>query len=128
MAKKVEDKRLQRGSNKSIEKMLAYIEEHYKESEFSLDRLADEFELSPTYISRLFKEHTEKNFIDYLIEIRIHASKELLSDKNLKINDIAEGIGYTNTRSFLRAFKKYTGMTPTEYRIWVLAAASKPAP
>jgi AraC-like DNA-binding protein len=126
MAKKVEDKRMQRGSNKAIEKMLAYIEEHYAESDFSLDRLADNFELSPTYISKLFKEHTEKNFIDYLIEIRINASKELLADKNRKINDIAEGVGYTNTRSFLRAFKKYTGMTPTEYRDWVLASKAAP--
>ncbi|WP_409344972.1 helix-turn-helix domain-containing protein [Paenibacillus sp. MBLB4367] len=126
MARKVEDKRSQRGSNKAIEKMLAFIEEHYRESAFSLDRLADEFELSPTYISKLFKEHTEKNFIDYLIEIRINASKELLADKNRKINDIAEGVGYTNTRSFLRAFKKYTGMTPTEYRDWVLGSKAAP--
>lgn len=124
MAKKVENKRMQRGNNKSIEKMLIYIEERYKESDFSLDRLADKFELSPTYISKLFKEHTEKNFIDYLIEIRINASKQLLADKNLKVNDISEGVGYTNTRSFLRAFKKYTGMTPTEYRDWVVGSES----
>ncbi|MDF2715797.1 MAG: hypothetical protein K0R28_2722 [Paenibacillus sp.] len=125
MAGKVDEKRIQRGSNKAIEKMVAYIEEHYGESEFSLDRLADKFELSPTYISKLFKEHTERNFIDYLIEIRINASKELLADKNRKINDVAEAVGYTNTRSFLRAFKKYTGMTPSEYRDWVIA--SQPA-
>jgi two-component system response regulator YesN len=36
----------------------------------------------------------------------------------LKVNEIAEAVGYTNTRSFLRTFKKYTGMTPTEYREW----------
>lgn len=122
MARKVEEKRMQRGSNKAIEKMVDYIEEHYGESEFSLDRLADQFELSPTYISKLFKEHTERNFIDYLIEIRINASKEMLADKNRKINDVAEAVGYTNTRSFLRAFKKYTGMTPSEYRDWVITS------
>ncbi|MGV2806483.1 helix-turn-helix domain-containing protein, partial [Clostridium perfringens] len=94
MAKKVEDKRMQRGSNKLIDKMLAYIEDHYRESEFSLAQLADQFELSPTYISKLFKEYTEKNFIDYLIETRIHAAKQLLTDKNRKINDIAEEVGY----------------------------------
>jgi YesN/AraC family two-component response regulator len=44
----------------------------------------------------------------------------LLIDKNRKINDIAEEVGYSNTRSFLRAFKKYTGMTPSEHRDWVL--------
>ncbi|GGF84816.1 hypothetical protein GCM10010912_32520 [Paenibacillus albidus] len=125
MARKVEDKRMQRGSNRLIEKMLAYIDDHSSESEFSLAQLATRFELSPTYISKLFKEHTEKNFIDYLIETRINASKELLMDKHRKINDIAEEVGYTNTRSFLRAFKKYTGMTPTEYRDWVLDSNEK---
>ncbi|MGM1047266.1 MAG: helix-turn-helix domain-containing protein [Bacillota bacterium] len=125
MAKRVEDKRMQRGSNKLIEKMLVYIEDHYMGSEFSLAQLAAQFELGPTYISKLFKEHTEKNFIDYLIETRINASKQLLTDKNRKINDIAEEVGYTNTRSFLRAFKKYTGMTPTEYRDYVLDSTAK---
>lgn len=116
MAGKVEERRRQRGSNKLISEMLAYIEEHFRESEFSLAHLAETFGLSPTYISKLFKEHTEKNFIDYLIETRIHAALELLTDKNRKINDIAEEVGYINTRSFLRAFKKYTGMTPSEQR------------
>lgn len=127
LADKVEERRSQRGSHKVIEKMLAFIQHHYQDSGFSLDRLSEEFQLTPTYISKLFKEHTEKNFIDYLIEIRIHASKELLADKNRKVNDIAEGVGYTNTRSFLRTFKKYTGMTPTEYREWALASEEKSA-
>ncbi|WP_152393449.1 helix-turn-helix domain-containing protein [Paenibacillus guangzhouensis] len=122
IASKVEEKREQRGSNKLIENMLIYIEEHYRESEFSLAQLADQFELTPTYISKLFKEHTEKNFIDYLIETRVKAAVALLMDKNRKINDIAEEVGYNNTRSFLRAFKKYTGMTPSEHRDWVLGA------
>ncbi|GAA3400943.1 helix-turn-helix domain-containing protein [Paenibacillus hodogayensis] len=126
MARKIEDKRMQRGSHKAIEKMVAYIQEHYGQSEFSLDRLADKFELSPTYISKLFKEHMERNFIDYLIEIRINASKELLLDKNRKVNDVAEAVGYTNTRSFLRAFKKYTGMTPSEYRDSAIASQASP--
>ncbi|WP_187274596.1 AraC family transcriptional regulator [Paenibacillus sp. N3.4] len=127
LAGKIEEKRSQRGSNKTIEKMLAYIQDHYQESEFSLDQLADKFELSPPYISKLFKEHTERNFIDYLIEIRINAAKELLAAKNRKINDISEVVGYSNTRSFLRAFKKYTGMTPSEYREWVIKSEGKTA-
>ncbi|NQX68358.1 AraC family transcriptional regulator [Paenibacillus alba] len=122
LAGKIEEKRSSRGSNKTIEKMLVYIREHYHESEFSLDQLADKFALSPPYISKLFKEQTERNFIDYLIEIRINAAKELLADKHRKVNDISELVGYTNARSFLRAFKKYTGMTPTEYREWIIQA------
>ncbi|MNF03422.1 HTH-type transcriptional regulator YesS [compost metagenome] len=82
----------------------------------SLDRLAEEFDLHPTYISKLFKEQMEDNFIDYLIKIRIEAAKELLLDKNIKINDVSDAVGYMHSRSFTRTFKKYTGLTPTEYR------------
>jgi AraC-like DNA-binding protein len=110
------EKRQQRGKNDTIGQIFLYIQEHYQDSGLSLDRLADEFHLNPTYISKLFKEHAEGNFIDYLIEIRIRASKELLKDKNIKISDISYAVGYTNSRSFMRTFKKYTGLTPTEYR------------
>jgi len=113
---KIIEKRSSRGKNKSIENILLYIQGHYQESDLSLDQLADQFQLSPPYISKLFKEHVERNFIDYLIETRIAASQELLRDTNKKVSEISEIVGYTNTRSFLRAFKKYTGLTPTEYR------------
>lgn len=116
LVEKIENRRSQRGKNDNIDKILRFIEENYRDSGLSLDRLADEFHLSRTYISRLFKEQVEDNFIDYLIKIRIEAAKELLKDKSIKINDISDAIGYTYSRSFTRTFKKYTGLTPTEYR------------
>ncbi|WP_373232762.1 helix-turn-helix domain-containing protein [Cohnella sp.] len=118
LAAKINDKRSQRGSNDTIERMLVYIGDHFQENDLSLDKLAQEFHLSPTYISKQFKEYTESNFIDYLIGIRISASQRLLASKDMKVNEIAEAVGYVNTRSFLRTFKKYTGMTPMEYREW----------
>lgn len=116
LALQIEEKRSQRGKNETIERMLDYIRDHYHEHDLSLDRLAEMFRLTPPYISRLFKDHTESNFIDYMIEIRIEAAKELLKDKSIKVNDVSEAVGYANTRSFLRTFKKFTGLTPTEYR------------
>jgi two-component system response regulator YesN len=118
LAAKINDRRIQRGSNDTIERMLVYIADHFQENDLSLDRLAQEFHLSPTYISKQFKEYTESNFIDYLIRIRISAAQKLLAGKDRKVNEIAEAVGYVNTRSFLRTFKKYTGMTPLEYREW----------
>lgn len=116
LALKIEERRSNRGRNDAIERMLKYVQEHYGDSSLSLDRLSEEFHLSPTYISKLFKEYTEHNFIDHLIEIRINSSKALLADTDLKVSQIAETVGYTNTGSFLRTFKKYTGKTPTDYR------------
>lgn len=118
LADKINEKRSQRGSNVTIERILIFIGENFHENDLSLDRLAQEFHLSPTYISKQFKEYTESNFIDYLIGIRIQASQKWLMNKEMKVNEIAEAVGYVNTRSFLRTFKKYTGMTPLEYREW----------
>jgi two-component system response regulator YesN len=67
-------------------------------------------------LSKIFKEFSETNFLDYLITIRMEKAKELLSDSNKKVYEIARKIGYTNTQSFIRIFKKYTGKTPNEYR------------
>ncbi|MDF2924164.1 MAG: hypothetical protein K0R57_3078 [Paenibacillaceae bacterium] len=120
LASMIEERRNQRGKSDTIDNILVYIQAHYQDSGLSLDQLADEFHLNPTYISKLFKEHAEGNFIDYLIETRIRVSKELLRDKNIRVNDIAEAVGYTNSRSFMRTFKKYTGLTPTEYRERIL--------
>lgn len=116
LVEKIEIRKSQRGKNDNIDKILHFIQENYRDSGLSLDSLADEFHLSRTYISRLFKEHVEDNFIDYLINIRIEAAKRLLKDKSIKINDISDAVGYTYSRSFTRTFKKYTGLTPTEYR------------
>lgn len=121
LASAIEERRSQRGKSDTIDNILVYIQEHYSDSALSLDQLADEFHLNPTYISKLFKDHAEGNFIDYLIETRIRASKELLKDKNIKVSEISDAVGYTNSRSFMRTFKKYTGLTPTEYRERILA-------
>lgn len=116
LATQIKAKRSQRGSNETIERILLYIGDHFHENDLSLDRLAQEFHLSSTYISKQFKEYTESNFIDYLIGIRMNASQKHLAAKDMKVNEISEAVGYQNTRSFLRTFKKYTGMTPIEYR------------
>ncbi|NQX61194.1 helix-turn-helix domain-containing protein [Paenibacillus qinlingensis] len=124
LASQIEEKRSQRGKNETIDRMLDYIRTHYQEHDLSLERLASMFHLTPPYISRLFKDHTESNFIDYMIEIRIKAAMELLKDKSIKVNDVSDAVGYANTRSFLRTFKKYTGLTPTEYREHMLKRAA----
>jgi len=116
MASKIKAKRIQRGSNDTVERILIYIGEHYPEHDLTLDKLAQEFHFTSTYISKQFKEYTESNFIDYLIGIRMNASQEHLAGTDMKVNEIAEAVGYLNTRSFIRTFKKYTGLTPLEYR------------
>ncbi|MDP5272657.1 helix-turn-helix domain-containing protein [Chengkuizengella axinellae] len=113
---RIKVKRNSREKNDLIEKVLKYIQKHYTRSDLSLNYLADHFHVSVSHLSKLFKEYTSSNFTDYLMEIRINRSKQLLAESNKKVKEIAETVGYTNVNSFVRVFKKMTGLTPSEYR------------
>ena len=79
-------------------------------------RLAEEVYLTPSYLSGLFKKHTGKTISQYLTEIRIEYSMNLLMDKQIKISRIAEMAGYNDANYLTKTFKSHVGMTPTEYR------------
>ena len=98
-----------------IQEIQNFICCHYAEN-ISLNSLAEQFYLHPNYLSRLFKEKTRHNFVEYLTEIRMEKVKELLRSSNKKIIEICDMTGYDNPRYFSKVFKQYTGMTPREYR------------
>ena len=98
-----------------VEKIAAYINEHYMDMDLSLNKIADEFGLSDAHVSRIFKAHMGINMMNYIIKIRIGKAQEMLVNTDYKISRIAEELGYSHT-SFLRIFKQYVGCTPSEYR------------
>lgn len=112
----IREKRSQRERSDIIDRSLVFIQTHYMRSDLSLNLLASEFGVSVWHLSKLFKEQAEINFIDYVMEIRLAKAKELLAATDEKVRDISEQVGYTNVNSFVRIFKKLTGLTPTEYR------------
>lgn len=92
-----------------------YIRAHYRE-DISLSALAEMVNISPVYLSRLFKKEEGINFLDYLNQCRIEEARNLLRDIQLNINDISELSGFHNTKYFSKIFKKSVGITPSEYR------------
>ncbi|MDF2717669.1 MAG: AraC family transcriptional regulator, partial [Paenibacillus sp.] len=72
--------------------------------------------MSSNYLSAYIKEKTGTNFSDHLNNVRIRQAKEMLYGTSLTIQDIGERIGYRNVTSFIRMFKKITGLTPGDYR------------
>ncbi|MNI31605.1 HTH-type transcriptional activator Btr [compost metagenome] len=92
-----------------------YINKHLTE-EIYLDELAAKLKMSSGYLSSYFKGKTGKNIIDYINETRIMKATSFLADNRLKIHDAAMAAGFQNITSFNRMFKKYTGLTPSEYR------------
>ncbi len=98
-----------------ITKAKTFIEENYSK-DISLDDVSRFVDISPYYFSKLFKEETGENFIEYLTNIRIEQAKKLLQRSDLSIKNICIDTGYSDPNYFSRIFKKQVGVTPTEYR------------
>jgi two-component system response regulator YesN len=97
-------------------KILGFIESNYAQ-DLSLDRLAEHLNLHPNYISSLFSKETGTTFVNYLNTVRIReAKKQLAENPHLPVNSIGSRIGFENRHYFNKVFKKYTGMTPGQYR------------
>ncbi|HWT27502.1 MAG TPA: AraC family transcriptional regulator, partial [Mobilitalea sp.] len=102
-------------ANGVIANAKAFIEENYQK-DISLDDASRSVDISPYYFSKLFKEETGENFIEYLTNIRIEKAKKLLQNRDLSIKNICVETGYSDPNYFSRIFKKQVGVTPTEYR------------
>lgn len=92
-----------------------YIRDRYNR-DITLDEIAEHVFLNPIYLSRLFKEQTGENYIDYLIKVRMEKAIELLQEKKYKVYEIGSMVGYDSIKYFYKVFKRVTGQTPTEYR------------
>lgn len=97
-----------------VEQAMMYLQQNYM-NDISLDNCADHTGTNLFFLSKSFKQVTGKNFIDYLTELRMEKAKELLRESEMKINDVADQVGYQHSY-FNRIFKKLEGMTPTRYR------------
>ncbi len=86
------------------------------ENDLTLEEISRELGFSASYFSALFKKETGQKFIDYLIQVRIDASKDLLRNTNLTVAEICRQIGYKDQKHFTSQFKKNTGLKPSEFR------------
>lgn len=98
-----------------LRKAMAYIDAHYRE-DISLADVAAAIYASPCYTSHLFKKELGVNFVDYLNASRMKRAKEMLADSHYKIYEVAEAVGIPNEHYFSKLFKRYFGMTASEYR------------
>ena len=98
-----------------LEKAFSYISANYM-NPVTLEETAEHVHLSPAYFSSVFKQACGTSFSDYLNLIRIEESKRLLSNTDYSILNIAVAVGYRDQSYFSKVFKKYTGMTPKQYR------------
>ncbi|QGQ98178.1 AraC family transcriptional regulator [Paenibacillus psychroresistens] len=115
LKRKLEEKR----SNKHedmIKRMNEIIERDYSNPNLCLNSIAEEMDMSPIYISRLYKQQTLIALSDVIQEVRMNKSKNMLKETNLSVADIAEKTGFTSSSYFYRMFKKCNGVTPNDFR------------
>ena len=92
-----------------------YLDIHYADP-ITLDFLSDIFYINSSYLSTLFKEKTGMKYVDYLNGLRIEAAKTLLQTTDRRASAISRMVGYDNEKYFYRVFKKFTDLTPEQYR------------
>ncbi|MBQ4110888.1 MAG: AraC family transcriptional regulator [Clostridia bacterium] len=98
-----------------VSECIDYFEKHYKNS-INLNVIANEFHISKQWLIAKFKKYTNKTPMEYLNEIRLNYGKALLRDSDSSIGEVAELCGFDNVYYFSNTFKKYCGLSPTQYR------------
>lgn len=108
-------KSLKNSYSKYVNNAMNYIEQHYAEK-ISLEMLAKYTNLSTYYLSKQIKKETGLNLLDNVNNIRVEKSKYLLLNTNISILDIAQKVGFNYQNHFAATFKKFTGISPNEFR------------
>jgi two-component system, response regulator YesN len=98
-----------------IDKVKLFVERNSLKK-IGLNEAAQAVCLSPKYLSRIFKEYCHISFSQFRLRIKIEEGKKLLTKTGYNINQISDKLGYENTESFIRQFKRFVKATPTEYR------------
>ncbi|WP_165444940.1 response regulator transcription factor [Gracilibacillus phocaeensis] len=101
--------------NENFKELLEYVDHHFAD-ELRLNELARKFYINYTYCCDLFQKITQSTFTEYLTQLRMKKTIQLLKTENLTISDICQQAGYNDYSYFIKVFKKWYGMTPSRYR------------
>ncbi|OUS75529.1 hypothetical protein B1748_16845 [Paenibacillus sp. MY03] len=98
-----------------IEKIHDYVE-HNLMNDVSLKTLAERANFNSSYLSRLYKQMTGRGLREYVLDLKLERAQFMLLESDMKVQDIAQAVGYQSSLAFIRFFKSQVQMTPQEYR------------
>ena len=102
--------------SKLLEDAKAFIDENYKHDDMSLNMVAAQVNISPSYFSTIFSNEMGQTFVEYLTYVRLEKARELLMCSNMRTAEIGYEVGYKDSHYFSYIFKKVVGCSPKEYR------------
>lgn len=111
--------------NQLVEDAKAFIAVHYHESDISINKVCKHLHISTGYFSSIFKKEVKMTFVNYLMQLRMDAAKDLLRSSDMKSFEIAEKVGFIDPNYFSFCFRKRLGISPKEYRNNTGAAMSE---
>lgn len=101
--------------HREIETVKNYIYDNYNR-ELSVDMLAEQVFMAPSYLSHIFKKETGQNLSKFIKALRMEKAREMLTDSHKKIVNISYDVGYPNVSYFCQSFREYFGVSPQKYR------------
>ena len=116
MAMEIRDRESGKHYRNLLAQALNYIDKHYSENSISMNGVAKEVNLSPSYFSAVFSQEVGQTFVEYLTQKRMEAARRLLQQTDQKSSEIANAVGYKDPHYFSYIFKKTQGCTPRDYR------------
>ena len=102
--------------HKSLVAAQKYMEQHYCDSDLSLENVADAVGINPTYLSKLFIHNMGIGFVTYTNTLRVEKACHILETNDMAVKDIAQAVGFNSQQNFFRVFKKIKGVTPGQYK------------
>lgn len=106
-------------TNGRIDQIKGYIDFYYGDPNLNVSDLSIRFDVSLSYLSRTFKQITGQGINEYIHQVRIQHAKELLTQTDLPISQVAEKVGYSSSNAFIRAYRNAEGVPPGAYRTHV---------
>lgn len=101
-------------TNHIVNQVKRYINEHVSDR-LTLNETAARFNITPNYLSQLFKKYNDMGFNEYITFCKINEAKKLMSEGNMKIYEISDSLGFESSFYFSKVFKKIEGISPKEY-------------
>lgn len=104
-------------TNPKMDRIIEYVYQNYQDYNLNVANIAHEFNMNASYLSRVFKEQQGENLLHFINKYRLEKAKVLLVTTDLTLEQISSQVGFINSVAIIRTFKKYEGVTPTQYKL-----------
>lgn len=104
------------GASQLVFRIRQYIASHFQEGDLTIRSISVALHFTPAYLCQVFKAETGRTINNYINDFRLERAKELLRQRDSKLYEVSQDVGFGDANYFTRQFKKYTGMTPSDYR------------